>query len=155
MPLLSLHSPLGDLTLFEEDGALVALDWGWGADQAPSALLEEACSQLHAYFDGTRTHFDLPFSPQGTDHQKAIWAAISTVPYGTTISYKELAEKTGSVARAVGGACGANPLPILIPCHRILAADGKLTGYSGEGGVETKQALLRLEGINIPHQLDL
>lgn len=146
MGILSLHSPIGALTLFEEDGTIIALDWGWGADQQPTALLERAAEQIQAYFDGDLTDFDLPLSPHGTAQQKRIWSAISSVPYGVTKSYGWLARQAGSHARAVGGVCGSNPIPLLIPCHRIIASDGRLVGYSGGDGVETKQALLRLEG---------
>ncbi len=146
MGILSLHSPVGDLTLFEEGGAIVALDWGWGALQEPTDLLKQAAKQIQAYFDGDLTSFDLPLAPEGTDGQKKIWEAIASIPYGDTKSYSWLAKATGSSARAVGGVCGSNPIPILIPCHRIIASDGRLVGYSGGNGVETKQILLRLEG---------
>ncbi len=146
MPQLSLHSPVGDLAISEEDGAIVALDWGWGSGQARTPLLISVKERLEAYFDGKPENFDLPLAPQGTDFQKKIWAAISKIPYGKTAAYKDIAAMAGTPARATGLACGANPIPILIPCHRVLSASGKLGGYSGEGGVETKAALLRLEG---------
>ncbi|MFZ5610434.1 MAG: methylated-DNA--[protein]-cysteine S-methyltransferase [Pseudomonadota bacterium] len=146
MPQLSLHSPLGDLSLTEEDGVLVALDWGWGRDQTPTPLLRRAVHQLHDYFDERRRQFEVPLYPHGTPFQRRLWAALEAIPYGETRSYQALARLLGSSPRAIGQACGANPLPILIPCHRVLAADGRLGGYSGEGGVETKIALLRLEG---------
>jgi methylated-DNA-[protein]-cysteine S-methyltransferase len=140
-----MHSPIGDLTVSEEDGAIVAVDWGWGRDQAETPLLREACAQLEAYFDGTRTEFELPLSPVGDDFQQAVWRAMQAIPWGVTRTYGEIADEIGSVARAVGGACGSNPIPVIIPCHRVTAANGRLGGYSGEGGVETKVALLRLE----------
>ena len=146
MSQLSLHSPVGDLTVFEDDGAIVALDWGWGADQSETPLLTEAVRQLNAYFDGDLTDFDLPLAPHGTDHQKRVWGAMSQIPYGGTLSYGALAKEAGSIALAVGTACGTNPIPIIIPCHRVLAASDKIGGYSGDGGVETKVALLQLEG---------
>jgi methylated-DNA-[protein]-cysteine S-methyltransferase len=89
----------------------------------------------------------LPLIPHGTDFLRKIWTAMRQIPYGQTVTYGELAEQVGSSPRAVGRACGHNPLPILIPCHRVLGSDGKLGGYSGEGGIETKTALLRLEGV--------
>lgn len=146
MPQLSLESPLGPLTLSEQDGAIVALDWGWGRDQAPTPLLERARDQLDAYFDGESCGFELPFRPHGTPFQHRVWQAMQAIPYGQTQTYGELAQRLGGIARAVGLACGANPIPILIPCHRVVAQAG-LGGYSGDGGVETKVALLRLEGV--------
>ncbi len=146
MAQLSLHSPVGDLTLSANDGKLVAVDWGWGRDQTHTALLDEAKAQLEAYFDGTLKKFDLPLDPHGTDFQKSVWRLMVRIPYGKTRTYGDLATKLGASARAVGTACGRNPLPILIPCHRILAANGGLGGYSGEGGLDTKTALLQLEG---------
>ena len=147
MSQLSLHTPVGDLTLSADDGKLVAVDWGWGRDQTHTALLDEAKAQLEAYFDGALKTFDLPLAPFGTPFQQSVWRLMTKIPYGKTRTYGELAKKLGASARAVGTACGRNPLPILIPCHRILAANGGLGGYSGEGGLDTKTALLRLEGV--------
>jgi methylated-DNA-[protein]-cysteine S-methyltransferase len=146
MPQLSLHSPIGDLTISEEAGAVVALDWGWARDQTETPLLLEAKRQLERYFDGALRHFDLPLAPSGTPFRQKVWDAMQEIPAGETRSYGELAAAVGSAARAVGGACGANPIPVIIPCHRVLAAAGALGGYSGDGGLDTKVALLRLEG---------
>lgn len=146
MPQLSLQSPVGELTLSEEDGALVSLDWGWVPEQSESTLLGEARRQLERYFDGDPAPFELPLAPPGSDFQRRVWARMQAIPAGRTLSYGALARELGSTARAVGAACGANPIPIIVPCHRVIAADGGLGGYSGQGGVETKQALLRLEG---------
>lgn len=145
MPQLSLHSPLGPLSVSETDDAIVALDWGWGRDQTRTPLLLRAVDVLNRYFDGEAPAFELPFRPKGTAFQQRIWQAMREIPYGQTRTYGALAERAGGVARAVGMACGANPIPILIPCHRVVAQSG-LGGYSGDGGVETKVALLRLEG---------
>jgi methylated-DNA-[protein]-cysteine S-methyltransferase len=146
MPQLSLHTPLGDLTLSEEDGAIVALDWGRGRDQAETPLLRRARDQLQDYFDGTRTAFDLPLAPHGTDFQRRVWDALRTIPAGQTRSYADVAKQVGCRApRAIGQANGANPIPILIPCHRVVAADGSLGGYSGGEGEATKRHLLALE----------
>jgi methylated-DNA-[protein]-cysteine S-methyltransferase len=153
MPQLSLHSPVGDLTFSEDDGKLVAVDWGWGRDQEPTPLLREAKKQLDAYFDGRLTKFDLPLAPAGSAFHKSVWRAMCRIPYGKTETYGDLAFKLDSSARAVGTACGRNPLPILIPCHRITAAGGRLGGYSGQGGRQTKTALLRLEGAVDDHDL--
>lgn len=145
MPQLSFHSPIGELTVSEDAGVLVSLDWGWGQDQSKTALLERARDQLIAYFDGYRQEFDLPLHPAGTPFQNKVWAAMQDIPFGQVQTYGQIAKKIGSAARAVGMACGANPIPVIIPCHRIVAATG-LGGYSGDGGLVTKQALLDLEG---------
>ena len=147
MPQLSMHSPVGDLTISEEEGAIVSVDWGWGAEQTETALLNKARGQLECYFDGRLTDFDLPMRPAGTGFQNRVFGAMCRIPYGETATYGELAHQLGSAARAVGQACGANHIPIIIPCHRVLAAHDRLGGYSGEGGLETKVALLRLEGV--------
>lgn len=147
---LSLHSPVGELTLFAADGAIVALEWGrgmgGGMGGGANPLLVEARRQLLDYFDGRRTAFDLPLSAAGTPARKRLWQRLTAIPYGQTTSYGALAKASETSARAVGGACAANPIPILIPCHRVTAANGALTGYSGDGGIGTKRALLRLEG---------
>lgn len=146
MPFLSLASPIGDLTVFEEDGRLVALDWGRVDGQGETPLLLEARRQLEAYFDGDLQSFSLPLAPSGTPFQRRVWEAMSHIPYGHADSYAAVARLLGSSPRAVGTACGKNPLPILIPCHRVVAADGSLGGYSGHDGVATKRFLLALEG---------
>ncbi len=144
MPQLSLHSPLGDLTVSEQDGRIVALDWGWGRDQTPTPLLARARDLLDAYFDGPVTEFDLPLAPAGTPYQRRVWQALCAIPYGQTRSYGALAGLVGGSPRAIGMASAANPIPILIPCHRVVAAGG-LGGYSGGDGPATKRALLDLE----------
>ena len=129
------------MTLSEEDGVLVALDWGWGRDQAETPLLLRARDQLQDYFDGARTGFDLPLAPAGTAYRQRVWQALQAIPYGGTRTYRDIAVDAGGAARSVGQANGSNPLPILIPCHRVVAARG-LGGYSGADGVETKRFLL-------------
>lgn len=146
MSQLSMHTPVIDITVTEIDGSIVSLDWGWSPFQEKTPLLEEAKRQLDLYFDGELTEFDLPLLPMGTKHQEKVWRAMRDIPYGETRTYGDLAKEIGSAAQAVGTACGRNPLPILIPCHRILAAEGRLGGYSGDGGLYTKRALLVLEG---------
>jgi methylated-DNA-[protein]-cysteine S-methyltransferase len=146
MPQLSMHTPLGDLTVSEENGAIVSLDWGWSPMQTETPLLLEARAQLDRYFDGDPLTFDLPLDEGGTNHQRRVWAEIRRVPYGLTASYGEVAYQIGSGPRAVGMACGRNPIPFITPCHRILASGGGLGGYSGADGLATKRALLRLEG---------
>ena len=140
-----MHTPIADLTITEIDDKVVAVDWGWSPFQEKSPLLSEAKKQLDAYFDGTLTEFDLPLDPDGSQHQKKVWARMQQIPYGQMLTYGEMAAEIGSAAQAVGTACGMNPLPILIPCHRVIAAGGNLGGYSGEGGIYTKKALLTLE----------
>ena len=151
MPQLSFNSPVGPLALFEADEAIVALDWGWLPDNQPSALLLRARDQLEEYFDGKRQGFDLPLAPHGTPFQRKVWAELEKIPFGRTKSYGELAAILGTAPRALGGACGRNPIPVIIPCHRVLAAHGGLGGYSGLDGIETKEFLLRLEGCRLPH----
>jgi methylated-DNA-[protein]-cysteine S-methyltransferase len=144
VPQLSLHSPVGDLTVSEEDGAIVAIDWGWGRDQTETPLLLRARAQLHAYFDGELLDFDLPLAPHGTPYRQRVWAALRDIPPGSTSSYLEIARVAGGSPRSVGGANGANPIPIVIPCHRVVATTG-IGGYSGGDGLPTKHFLLALE----------
>ncbi len=149
MPHLAFTSPIGPLALFEADGAIVALDWGWLPENEDSPLLLKAREQLEEYFDGKRKSFDLPLAPHGTEFQRKVWAALEKIPLGSTLSYGQLAEQLGTSPRALGGACGRNPIPVIIPCHRILATNGGLGGYSGIDGIETKQFLLRHEGVSL------
>jgi methylated-DNA-[protein]-cysteine S-methyltransferase len=144
LPQLSLHSPLGDLTISEEDGAIVAVDWGWGRDQDGTPILLEARAQLQAYFDRRLTRFDLALSPGGSAYRQRVWAALRDIPPGQTRTYAEIARVAGGAARSVGQANGANPIPVLIPCHRVVAAGG-IGGYSGGDGLTTKRFLLQLE----------
>ncbi len=144
MPQLSFHTPVGALTLSEEDGAVVSLDWGFGRDQADTALLRRGRAQLQAYFDGELTAFDLPLAPSGSAYRQRVWQALRDIPYGQTASYIRLAAAAGGSARSVGGANAANPIPILIPCHRVVGSVGA-GGYSGGDGIETKMWLLALE----------
>jgi methylated-DNA-[protein]-cysteine S-methyltransferase len=145
MPFLSMPSPIGHLTIEERDEKIVAISWANRPAGNGSPLLAEAARQLQAYFDGTLSRFDLPLAPSGSPFEKRVWAAMQKIPYGETRCYGDLAADISSAPRAVGGACGKNPIPIVIPCHRVLAKAG-LGGYSGAGGLDTKQALLRLEG---------
>lgn len=150
-------TPTGPVRLRAAQGAVTGLSWAAdGADTAgdtaanpPGAaeaeLLAEAGRQLAQYFAGVRRAFDLPLAPRGGAFQLRFYAALSAIPYGDTRTYGEIAEEMGVSAQAIGQACGANPIPILIPCHRVLGAKG-LGGFSGGVGVETKVALLRLEG---------
>ena len=140
-----MHSPVGDLTLFAEDDAIVALEWGWSSLQEPSALLRQAKAALDAYFDGEAPlPDDLPLNPSGTPYRRKVWATLRAIPHGETRSYAALAREAGGSPRSIGGANAANPIPILIPCHRVLATGG-IGGYSGGEGLTTKRLLLALE----------
>lgn len=139
----SLITPLGPVTLTESAGVITALDWH-ASPGTGSALLTEALRQLQAYFDRRLTRFDLPLD-FGSGFQAQVRRAMAAIPYGQTRRYGDLAREIGAPAQAIGQACGANPLPVLIPCHRVLAANG-LGGFSAKGGVEGKVLLLKLEG---------
>ena len=147
-------SPIGRLELVERGGFLTAIRFDAPPDGSPehqrggSAVLGEAHRQLAEYFAGTRRTFDLPLRPAGTDFQRRVWDLLATVPWGTTTTYGEIADRLGmppGASRAVGAANGANPIPVVLPCHRVVGADGTLTGYAG--GLERKAELLRLEGV--------
>ena len=132
-----LTTPIGALWSVMLDGQLARL-----AFEEPSTSTDVAHidAQLAAYFDGSRRSFDIDLAPAGTEFQQRVWATLATIPYGETRSYAWLADKVGSVPRAVGSANGANPIPIIVPCHRVIGADGSLTGYSG--GLRRKRWLL-------------
>nr|WP_298125148.1 methylated-DNA--[protein]-cysteine S-methyltransferase [uncultured Pseudoxanthomonas sp.] len=149
-----LDSPVGTLTLAATDDGLHAIEFprnrhpanraGWTEGQHP--VLDLAARQLDEYFAATRLAFDLPLAPRGTDFQRTVWLALAGIAYGETVSYAQLAQRVGkpTAMRAVGAANGRNPLPIVLPCHRVIGADGSLTGFGG--GLPTKQFLLELEG---------
>ena len=139
----TLHSPLGPLTLTEEAGVITALHWAT-LPPDPTPLLTEALLQLQAYFDRRLTRFDLPLA-WGTGLHEKVRRAMAAIPLGETRTYGDLSRALGAPAQAIGQACGANPIPIIIPCHRILGAHG-LGGFSAKGGVETKVWLLKHEG---------
>ena len=145
-------SPIGPLSLVEENGALVAVRWNVDLprDAVPMALpttplLRQAAAELTAYFAGQLREFTVPLAPKGTPFQQKVWAALREIPYGETRSYKEIAAMVGNekACRAVGMANNRNPLPIFIPCHRVVGSDGKLVGYAG--GLDVKTFLLNLE----------
>lgn len=143
MAACTVSSPFGALSLIEEEGRIARLRWGGqGADDTP--LLTEACRQLAEYFAGRLTAFDLPiaFRP---GLQGEVMRAMCAIPFGETRTYGDLAKDLGAPAQAIGQACGANPVAVIVPCHRVLGASG-LGGFSAPGGVETKVALLRHEG---------
>ena len=142
---LNVDSPLGRLTVTATDKAIIRLGWNDGADQSPSPLLQAAADQINAYFSGSLQAFDLPLQAAGTNFQKRVWSAMLEIPYGETRTYGELASLLGTGARAVGGACRANPIPIIVPCHRVVGSADTPGGYSGKGGLSTKHYLLALE----------
>ncbi|MDF3415774.1 methylated-DNA--[protein]-cysteine S-methyltransferase [Sulfitobacter sp. M57] len=141
----SVSTPFGDLMVTEQHGAITALDWKRADVQAASDLLDEAVQQLTAYAAGQLERFDLPLHVAGSEFQQDVCRVMSEIPFGYTRTYGEIAKELGVPAQAVGQACGGNPIPVIIPCHRVVGAKG-LTGFSGRGGVETKVALLRHEG---------
>jgi len=151
-----LDTPIGRLLLARDDAGLREIRFEGPAEAGPHVparvgagpddnLFEDVVAQLTEYFAGTRRQFELPLAPAGTPFQQRVWAALLDIPYGHTISYGELAARIGqkSASRAVGLANGSNPLPIVIPCHRVIGANGKLTGYGG--GLPIKERLLALE----------
>lgn len=161
---LTVETPLGPMTMAEDDLGIFMLSFG----QADAHFFESVrkltqfsegilggshtrclAAQLQAYFEGRQSTFEVPLSLYGTPFQKSVWQAIATVPFGKLISYKDLSNHIGNpkAVRAVGGATGKNPIPIVIPCHRIVGKNGALTGFSAPGGLNTKVKLLALEGI--------
>ncbi len=149
MAATSVATPIGTLGLVGSEAGLRRVLWsadGLELDEG-CAVLDEAANQLAAYFAGELTAFDLPYDLQGTDFQRRCWLALATIPYGQTVSYGEQARRLGlgpDAARAVGAANGRNPLPVVLPCHRVVGADGSLTGFGG--GLQLKRFLLEHEG---------
>jgi methylated-DNA-[protein]-cysteine S-methyltransferase len=146
-------TPIGPLGLVASESALRSVRFhsrGLRAE-GESAVLEQAERQLAAYFAGDLLTFDLPFELDGTEFQRRCWLALASIPYGQTVSYGEQARRLGlgsDAARAVGAANGSNPLPIVLPCHRVIGADGSLTGFGG--GLHVKRYLLEHEGALLP-----
>jgi len=143
-----MDTPLGGLRLHAHAGLLTAIDFDAQPRGARIAdvVLDDAERQLSEYFDGARTEFDLPLASEGTEFQKKVWAELRRIPYGETATYGDIAHRLGYepvIARAVGTANASNPLPIVVPCHRVIGSDGKLTGYAG--GIDRKRTLLELE----------
>jgi methylated-DNA-[protein]-cysteine S-methyltransferase len=142
---LSLDSQFGRLTLSEDNGRIVALTWGGRAMGKPTPALAEAKKQLLEYFAGRRKDFDLPLDLDGPPVALRVWHLMADIPYGQTRSYGDLGKALGLSPRVVGRFCGTNPLPIFVPCHRVVGSNGTLGGYSGGEGAETKRRLLQLE----------
>jgi methylated-DNA-[protein]-cysteine S-methyltransferase len=162
MTFTRIPTPIGELVLAASDSGLTGVyfptsrhgpppvddaDWVEDDGRGPaSGLLARTQQQLEEYFAGTRTTFDLPLTPAGTAFQRRVWDALRTIPYGTTVSYSALARRLGDLGatRAVGAANARNPIPIIVPCHRVVGADGTLTGFGG--GLDRKRWLLEHEG---------
>jgi len=150
-----MDSPIGDLRIIERDGAITAIEFSpfrehdgrpRGDRDDAQPVLAEAVRQLRSYFDHDLKEFDLPLDPGGSEFQKSVWGQLLKIGYGDTASYGQIAKRLGksnAASRAVGLANGSNPIPIVIPCHRVIGADGTLTGYAG--GIERKQTLLEIE----------
>lgn len=153
-----IESPVGALILVADDEGLRRIDFVHGRHpaqrdpswQEDSAAFDEIVSQLKAYFSGNLHQFTLPLAPEGTEFQQKVWKNLCNIPYGETISYGQLARRIGNpnASRAVGLANGSNPIPIIIPCHRVVGSNGKLTGYGG--GLPIKEKLLALEQQQLP-----
>lgn len=144
MPSAALDTPIGPLTVDAEDGVIWRLRWVDDPQGEVTPELAAAITQLREYFDGKRQRFDLPLGVRGSAFQRQVCDAMSAIPLGETRTYGDLAADLGVPAQAIGGACGGNPIPVIIPCHRVLGAAG-LGGFSGMGGVETKVWLLKHE----------
>lgn len=166
------ESPFGSMILGDFDGKLCLCDWKYRKQrdvidnrickafnaiyiQQDSALLNEVKSQLHAYFDNSSKLFNVPLIFAGSDFQKSVWNALLEIPFGSCLSYLELAERLDNnlAVRAVAAANGANAISIIVPCHRIIGSDGSMTGYAG--GLQAKRNLLKLEGYNVANQYKL
>lgn len=153
MPITShtIPSPIGPITLRTDERHLIGLDIDSGVpDKSPTThpILHQAATELDEYFAGQRSKFDTPVFLPGTSFQQAVWRVLQTIPFGQLRSYGEVGAAAGypHSARAVGGAVGKNPIPIIVPCHRVVGSDGAITGYSGGQGIPTKRLLLSHEG---------
>ena len=145
MPRRTIDTPTGPFTIVETDGVITQAGWRHATGDDHTPLLDAAAIQLGEYFAKTRKDFDLPLAPKGTEFEQAVWREMLAIPYGETRTYGDLARTTGGVARAVGQACGSNPIPIVIPCHRVTGTHST-GGFSGGDGRMTKRKLLGIEG---------
>ncbi len=141
---VGVETAVGPLAATLIDGGVESIDWA-RAPRPGRGVGAEVCGELEAYFAGRLTRFEAPLRPGRTEFERRFRAAMLAIPYGRTVTYGEIAEEVGISPQAAGQACGANRIPVIVPCHRVVAASG-LGGYSGAGGVEAKVALLRLEG---------
>ena len=156
---LIIDSPIGRIAIIGDDEAInrleIARDGVLSTDDQEirsTAVLERAAAQLREYFEGSRTSFDVPVRLRGTQFQRSVWQQLQEIPFGEVRGYGDLGRALGhaTAGRAVGGAVGANPVPLLVPCHRVLGTAGRITGYSAGNGITTKAWLLEHEGI--PHR---
>lgn len=145
MPVTEVETWLGRLSIHETDGAVTQLQWNGSGRKEETPVLKEAAAQVQAYMEGRLRTFDLPLRPKGGELHQQVFRAMLAIPFGETRTYGDVARELNTYGQPVGQACGANPIPIIIPCHRILSANG-LGGFSGSGGTETKIALLKHEG---------
>ncbi|HEY7796724.1 MAG TPA: methylated-DNA--[protein]-cysteine S-methyltransferase [Microbacteriaceae bacterium] len=145
----TIDTPAGALTVRATDEAITNISFESTADSNPNRITQKACLELDEYFKGQRISFDLPIKTSGTEFQKQVWNELLRIPAGKTTSYGQIAKNIGKprAARAVGGAVGSNPIAIVIPCHRVMATSGAITGYTGGDGIKTKQKLLDLETV--------
>ena len=145
-------SPLGELRLVSNGHALVRIEFpgqhGSDGEKRSDSVLDKAAGQLAEYFEGSRRGFDLPLDAGGTEFQRQVWGALQAIPYGELRSYRDIADHLGNrqAVRAVGAANGRNPIPIVVPCHRVIGSNGQLTGFAG--GLAAKRKLLELEGLS-------
>ena len=151
MTICYVESPVGRLAIEADHDAVTGLRWAstgeCAREEGKSPVLKEAARQLERYFARKLKRFDLPLAQRGTDFQKRVWAAMRDIPYGETATYGGMAMALGSGPRPVGMACARNPIPIIVPCHRVLGSGGKEGGFSGGTGLPTKRQLLALEGV--------
>lgn len=145
----SITTPVGTLTLSSNGRAITRVTWFRAGDDVGNAdsdpILEAAKAEIDQYFSGRLTEFQTPVHLEGSPLQLSVWQAMRTIPFGQVLTYGDVAKAVGSEPQAVGTACGQNPIPVIVPCHRIVGAGGKLTGFSGGNGIETKAYLLDLE----------
>ena len=156
---MQIQTAIGTLLVASGGDAITRITWladrnAALPNEAPTPLLAEAARQLTAYAEGKLQTFDLPVKACGSAHEQAVWEQMRLIPYGETKTYGELATAISSSPRAVGRACGANPVPVVVPCHRVMGQSGKLTGFSGGDGIATKAMLLDLERRHNDRQLD-
>ena len=154
MSICYIESPVGHLALEADDDCVTSVRWASAAEgasrtgvPAPYPVLKEAARQLDCYCTRKLRRIELPLAAHGTVHQKRVWAMMREIPFGETATYGGMAMALGSGPRAVGTACGRNPIPIIVPCHRVLGAGGKEGGFSGGQGLPTKRQLLAIEGV--------
>jgi methylated-DNA-[protein]-cysteine S-methyltransferase len=151
MSICYVDTPVGRLALEADHDAVTGVRWASpgerSRDKTPSPVLKEATRQLEGYFRRKLKRFDLPLAAHGTDFQKRVWKMMREIPYGETATYGGMAMALGSGPRPIGMACARNPIPIIVPCHRVLASGGKEGGFSGGRGLPTKRQLLALEGV--------